>query len=122
VDATRFFNNDIERDMTYIGSCSIQYLGCISYVGIGEDGIVRQENWVNFGLGSYWNDLTTACYFKDQDKMYWINPYNSYVVPMSTYLDAYVEYKMEIVERQCEQIREYCGCENDDQVLKWTGS
>mmetsp|Transcript_16567 Transcript_16567/g.27470 ORF Transcript_16567/g.27470 Transcript_16567/m.27470 type:complete len:376 (-) Transcript_16567:229-1356(-) len=37
-----------------------------------------------------------------------------YLVEMTTFVDSYLEYKREMMERKCETIREACGCDGDN--------
>ena len=41
-----------------------------------------------------------------------------YVIDMNEFVSAYLEYKEELKEQQCEDIRENCYCNNDDEDVR----
>lgn len=102
-----------ERDVTFVASYSLKYLGCSSLVqvreeGGGDEGILYTQNLVRFALCPT-SATCSSC-----------SNGGEYVVSMMEFVDLYTEHKLNDKEWACEMIRENCYCDNanDDEVCE----
>jgi hypothetical protein len=78
---------------------AIQYVGCASAVTVSGNGRLVANGVVRFRLCPK-DDACTECPNGGE-----------YVVQMHTFLDAYTEHMLTEAERECENLREACYCE-----------
>ena len=104
---------DQERDVTFVASYSLRYLGCSSLVQVreegGEDGgMLYTQHLVRFALCPT-SETCASC-----------SNGGEYVVKMEEFVDLYTEHKLNDKEWACEMIRENCYCDNanDDEVCE----
>jgi hypothetical protein len=90
---------------------SIKYIGCTSLLQVSEEGGNAEEgesnlytmNLVKFALCPS-NGSCRSCG----------KGHAQYVVNMNDFIDAYTESKMNAQEQACENIRENCYCDDDN--------
>jgi hypothetical protein len=78
---------------------AIQYVGCANVVTVSGNGRLVANGVVRFRLCPK-DDACTECPNGGE-----------YVVQMHTFLDAYTEHMLTEAERECENVREACYCE-----------
>eukprot|EP00592_Proboscia_alata_P026002 CAMPEP_0194433348 /NCGR_PEP_ID=MMETSP0176-20130528/76184_1 /TAXON_ID=216777 /ORGANISM="Proboscia alata, Strain PI-D3" /LENGTH=404 /DNA_ID=CAMNT_0039250485 /DNA_START=11 /DNA_END=1225 /DNA_ORIENTATION=+ len=88
---------------SFVASHSIIYEGCHNASSWEDDGY-RKISLVRFKLCPSAYCSSSGC---SSDYA------GEYVVDLMTFVDAYLESKMEAKEYQCEMMREKCGCDDD---------
>jgi len=88
----------------YVAQYSIIYEGCHNDTSWGEDNY-RMVGLARFKLCPSENCTSSGCASEYAGE---------YVVELQTFVDSYLESKMEAKEYECEMMRETCGCDDDD--------
>merc|ERR1712113_701274 len=92
--------------MQAISSYSILFNSCYNTTGYTEGGSWGTYSYVHFKLCP-----TESCssYGKCNS-----NYYGEYMVSTTTFVDAYLESQMETYAARCENMRETCGCNGEE--------
>jgi len=102
-------SHDIRRledgfDESFVAQYSIIYEGC------HNDTSWEDENYRSVGLVRFKLCPSEYCSSWGCSSEY----AGEYLVELQTFLDSYLESKMEAIEYKCEMMRELCGCDDDD--------
>lgn len=112
--ARRLDEEDQEIDITWMTGYDLKFQGCFetsawNAEGDGEDAAkVMTKRLVRFRLcpsGSCSDSSASGC----------SSGYGDYLVDLNQFLDTWSEAKMQKEEYDCEQVREACGCGENDQ-------
>jgi hypothetical protein len=91
-------------DENFVASHSIYFDGCHNTTSWSEDGYAI-ISLVRFRLCPTKYIHSGRCFSRRVGE---------YLVQMTTFVDAYMEFKLESVRQQCENLREVCGCDDQD--------
>lgn len=91
-------------DENFVAQYSIMYDACHNTTTWGENGYTLVP-LVRFSLCPTKYIHSGKCFSKGVGE---------YVVDLTTFLDGYLEYQLEGIQRTCENMRENCGCDGDD--------
>lgn len=132
LSVSRRLENNQDGDMSWASSYSLKFDKCATtneyyggyFGGNGNNNNNQQQNNNNGNRNGY-NGLyeQRLVHFKlcpTDTCSKGCSGGGDYVVDMNEYVRAYFEYKQQLVEAQCESVKENCDCENanDDQVCE----
>lgn len=89
----------------YISEHSILFNKCYNTTGYTPNGGWGTYSFVHFTLCP-----TAYCYSNGCKS----DNYAEYMVSTNTFIDAYLESKLETIQARCENMREVCGCNGDE--------
>lgn len=111
----RFLENG-EMMTGWMADYSIQFQGCHTLTQFSEEGNKNEDA----GSALIAQHLARFRFCKKGHCNKGNSCYGDYLTDLGEFINAYTEFNMEIEERKCENVREYCNCEyaNDDEVCE----
>mmetsp|Transcript_32816 Transcript_32816/g.49477 ORF Transcript_32816/g.49477 Transcript_32816/m.49477 type:complete len:381 (+) Transcript_32816:82-1224(+) len=91
-------------DEDYVGQYSIMFDACHNTTTWGENGYLLVP-LIRFSLCPTKYIHSGKCFSKGVGE---------YIVDLTTFMDGYLEYQLEGLQRKCEYLREKCGCDERD--------